>query len=126
MDAIVDNASLPRASLPGIEHVTLAGSAQGLNRLSIWRQTIAPGAATPPHRHACEEVVLILSGRGTLHIQGEERRISPQTTIVVAPDIAHQIVNTGDKPMELIGIFSVSPVEVCLPDGTPLELPWSS
>lgn len=126
MDAIVDNASLPRASLPGLDHVTLAGSAQGLNRLSVWRQRIAPGNATPPHRHDCEEVVLILSGRATLYIRGEEHPIGPQTTVVVEPDAVHQIVNTGDEPLEIIGIFGVAPVAVHLPDGTPLELPWAS
>ena len=126
MDAIVDNASLPHARLPGIDHVTLAGSAQGLNRLSVWRQQISPRTATPPHRHDCEEVVLILSGRGTLYIHGEEHPIGPQTTLVIEPDAVHQIVNTGDAPLDLIGIFGVSPVAVCLPDGTPLELPWAS
>lgn len=126
MEAIVDNASLPRASLPGIDHVTLAGSGQGLNRLSVWRQSVAPGSATPSHRHDCEEVVVILSGRGTLHMGGEVRPIGPETTIVVEPNAVHQLVNTGDAPLELIGIFSVSPVNVCLPDGSPLELPWAS
>lgn len=126
MDAVVDNASLPRASLPGIDHVTLAGSAQGLSRLSVWRQAIAPGSATPPHRHDCEEVVLILAGHGTLYLQGNEHPIGPQTTIVVEPDAVHQIVNTGDVPLEVVGIFSMSPVAVCLPDGTPLTLPWAS
>jgi quercetin dioxygenase-like cupin family protein len=56
---VIQNSELPRAALPGIEHVTLAGSDNGLNNLSVWKQSVAPGGATPPHRHDCEEVVLI-------------------------------------------------------------------
>lgn len=123
---VIENANLPRAALPGVDHVTLAGSAQGLRRLSVWRQSLAPGAATPPHRHDCEEVVLVLAGRGTLHIEGETREFGPDSTLVVPPDVPHQIVNTGDEPLQVLGIFGVSPVAVCLPDGTPLDLPWAS
>ncbi len=45
--SIIHNAELPRASLPGIDHVTLAGSMNGLQRFSVWHQTIAPGEASP-------------------------------------------------------------------------------
>lgn len=48
--------------LPGVAHATWAGQADGLEQISIWRQTLAPGAATPPHRHDCDEVVLCLQG----------------------------------------------------------------
>lgn len=123
---VIDNSNLPHAALPGIDHVTLAGSAQGLSRLSVWRQSLAPGSATPPHRHDCEEVVLVLAGRGTLHIDGTEREFGPDTTLVVPPDVPHRIVNTGIEPLQVLGIFGVSPVEVRLPDGTPLDLPWQS
>lgn len=123
---VIENSKLPRAALPGIDHVTLAGSAQGLRRLSVWRQSLAPGSATPPHRHDCEEVVLVLTGRGTLHIDGQARDFGPDTTLVVPPDVPHMIANTGDQPLEVLGIFGASPVEVRLPDGTPLPLPWQS
>ncbi|MCD6043103.1 MAG: putative auxin-binding protein 1, partial [Burkholderiales bacterium] len=50
---VIDNAAREKCSLPGIEHLTLAGAAQGLSRLSVWRQSMAPGSATPPHQHDC-------------------------------------------------------------------------
>ena len=37
------------APIPGIAHATWAGQADGLSQISLWRQTVAPGAATPPH-----------------------------------------------------------------------------
>lgn len=124
--SVIRNSELPRAGLPGLDHVTLAGSDNGLENLSVWRQSIAPGGATPPHRHDCEEVVLIQSGSGELHLEGQIHRFGADTTLVVPRNAPHQIINTGDEPMALIGVFAVSPVNVFLPDGEPLELPWTS
>lgn len=123
---ILADHDLPSATLPGIDHKTLAGRAQGLSHLSVWRQTIAGGGATPPHRHDCEEVVLVAAGRGRLLIDGAAHDFGPHTTLVIPPDIVHQIVNVGDEPMQLTAAFSTSPVEVFLPDGQPLALPWAS
>ena len=123
---IIDNSRLPRAEIPGIVHVTLAGSANGLHALSVWRQSVAPGGATPPHRHDCEEVVLVERGRGELRLGGSAKPFGPDNTLVIPRNADHQIVNTGDEPLHVIGIFATAPVEVFLPDGTPLALPWPS
>lgn len=123
---VLKNAALPQSGLPGLRHTTLAGSDNGLTRLSVWRQTMEGGAATPPHRHDCEEVVMIQSGRGELHVAGAVHPFGPDTTLVIPPNVDHQIFNVGTGPMELIAAFSVSPVEVVLPDGQPIALPWRS
>lgn len=112
--------------LPGVAHITLAGHADGLSGLSVWRQTMAPGAATPPHRHDCDEVVLCLSGWGEVHIDGRAERFGADCTIVLPAHREHQIFNTGPQPMETIGIFAATPVTTRAPDGTPLDLPWRS
>jgi quercetin dioxygenase-like cupin family protein len=112
------------APIPGIAHATWAGQADGLQHLSVWRQTMAPGAATPPHRHPCEEVVLCLAGSGEVHTEGEVHRFGAGCTLVLPADRDHQIFNTGAVAMETIGIFAATPVGTCLPDGAALELPW--
>ena len=123
---VTDNAQRPVASLPGLVHRTLAGRADGLAQLSLWRQTIAPGGATPPHRHDCEEVVLIDSGEGELVIGGVAHRFRADSTLVIPRNVDHQIVNTGATPIECTAAFSVSPVAVYLPDGQAFPLPWES
>jgi quercetin dioxygenase-like cupin family protein len=123
---VIENSKLPRTALPGVEHITLAGSENGLSSLSIWKQSIAPGSATPPHRHDCEEVVLIAEGCGELHLDGQVHRFGPDTTLVIPRNAPHQIINVGDETIELVGVFAVSPVEVFFPDGQPVELPWVS
>jgi quercetin dioxygenase-like cupin family protein len=116
---------LPAATpIPGVDHATWAGAADGLQQLSVWRQRMAPGAATPPHRHGEDEVVLCLSGRGEVHIDGVTHAIRGGHTVVLPRGALHQIFNTGDEPMETLGVFGGSPVRTYTPDGAELPLPW--
>ena len=121
---VIQNANLEKAALPGIEHVTLAGTDDGLTRLSVWRQSMAPGAATPPHRHDCEEVVVVTAGNGELHIDGKVIAFGPDSTLVIPPNAAHQIFNTGAQHLNMLATLSVSPVDVHFPDGQRIPLPW--
>ena len=110
--------------LPGIAHATWAGRAEGLQQLSVWRQTMAPGACTPPHRHDCDEVVLCLAGWGELHVGGEVQRFGADSTLILPRGVEHQFFNIGPMPLETLGILGASPVNTFLPDGTAVDLPW--
>ena len=121
---VIENSKLPGSELPGLKHRTLAGSGNGLRNLSVWKQSIAAGGATPPHRHDCEEVIVIESGRGELHLNGRIHRFGPDTTLVIPRNAPHQLINSGDEPIRLLGVLAVSPVAVFFPDGQPIELPW--
>lgn len=112
--------------IPGIAHSTLAAGADGLSQLSLWRQSIAPGRATPPHRHDCDEVVLCSAGSGELHIDGARYSFGAASTVVLPRGSLHQLFNVGTTPLEILGIFAATPVATWLPDGQPLELPWRS
>lgn len=123
---VIDNASIAPAGLPGIVHRTLASRADGLRSLSVWSQTIEPGAATPPHRHDCDEVVVVTAGRGELLIDGGAQPFGPESTIVMPANVEHQIINSGTEPLRILAALSATPVQVHLPDGSPLPLPWNS
>ena len=110
--------------LPGVAHATWAGQAEGLQQISIWRQTLAPGAATPPHRHDCDEVVLCLSGLGEVHTEGRVQVFGADSTVVLPKDRDHQLINVGPQPLEIVGLFGATPVLTRLPDGSAIELPW--
>src|SRR5688572_4102317 len=123
---VIENRRIDKSELPGIEHQTLAGAAQKLAGLSVWRQSMAPGSATPDHQHDCEEVVLVLSGSGEVRANGSAIPFGPDTTLVLPPRVAHQIVNTGDAPLVTVAMFSATPVATFMPDGEKMELPWTS
>ena len=118
---------LPAASgLPGISHATWAGHYDGLRQLSVWRQSMQPGAATPPHQHDCDEVVFCLSGQGELHTGGEVTRFGPGSTVLLPRQRVHQLLNAGQQPLELLAVFAATPVDTRLADGQPIALPWRS
>lgn len=123
---ILDNPPPSPSGLPGIDHVTLAGSDHGLSKLSVWQQSLAAGAATPPHRHDCEEVVLCTMGTGELHIGGKVMRFGARQTVVIPANAEHQLVNAGTETMELLAVFSSAPVDARFPSGEPIPLPWRS
>jgi mannose-6-phosphate isomerase-like protein (cupin superfamily) len=124
--AVINNAALRKFSLPGLEHQTLAARGMGVDGMEVWMQTIAPGAATPVHRHACEEVIVILRGSGQVTIEGEETRFGPNSTIIVPRDAVHQLVNSGAEEMFLIGALGVTPVRVTTAEGETISLPWQA
>jgi quercetin dioxygenase-like cupin family protein len=123
---VIDQPRPETTPLPGVAHATWGGRDEGLEQLSLWRQTLAPGAATPPHSHDCDEVVLCLDGQGEVHADGEVHRFGAAQTIVLPKGVLHQIFNTGVRALEILGVFGATPVGVYLPDRSKLELPWRS
>ncbi len=116
----------PVHGLPGLVHRTIAGHAQGVSSMEVWHQIMAPGAETPVHRHACEEVIFILSGSGQLSLEGETSGFQENSTLIVPPDAVHQLTNTGNKDLVLVSALGAAPVRVRTATGDPLPVPWQA
>lgn len=123
---IVNNADLESLELPGIRHKTIAGHLQGVKTMEVWQQTLTPGGASPVHRHACEEVILVLSGHGTCSVGDETLAFGPDSTLILEPNVVHQIINTSDEDMHLVAVLGMAPVRVKTSDGEPMPLPWEA
>jgi len=121
--AVIDNSRIRKHALPGLQHQTLSGSRDGLTRMEVWMQTIASGAATPVHRHNCEEALVILKGSGNLELDGKTLSFGPNSTLIVPLDAVHKISNTGRDEMFLVAALSMAPVIVETPDGVRMALP---
>ena len=121
---VIDQPYPEPTPIPGLSHATWAGSGEGLEQLSVWRQTLAPGTATPPHSHDCDEVVMCHSGQGEVHVGNEANCFGPGKTVILRKNQLHQIFNTGSMPLEILGVFGATPVNVFLPNSERLELPW--
>lgn len=122
--SVIDNTTREHFQIPGIDHQTLASHRDGLAGLELWKQRLEPGAETPVHYHDCEEVIVVTAGSGKVIIDGKSQAFGANFTLVVPARVVHQMVNTGDGPMELIATLSASPARVFAPDGTELALPW--
>jgi len=121
---IIDQEEPAASALPGIAHSTWVGAEEGLGQLGMWRQSMAPGASTPPHRHDCDEVVLCLKGWGEVHAGGRKERFGPGQTVILPRGEDHQLFSVGQEALETIGVFGATPVLTRLPDGGHIELPW--
>lgn len=123
---IIDNSTIQQYTLPGLLHQTLAGQNDGLKRMEVWIQTIEPRGETPVHYHDCEEVIVILRGSGRASIKGKNTEFGLNSTLIIAPEVVHQIVNTGNEEMFLIAAFSSTPAKVFTPEGEEMSLPWQA
>lgn len=123
---ILDQQPPAATPFPGIAHVTLAGSDQGLKSLSLWRQSMDPGQCTPPHSHSCEEIVLCEAGLGEIHVGADVHRFAAGQMAVLPAGVVHQIFAQGEEPLVTLAVLSATPVPVALPDGTAVQLPWRS
>ncbi len=65
---------------------------------------IPPGRA-PAHHHAYDEVVHVLAGRGVVHLSGTGAEIGPGTSVYLPPYQPHCLENTGQDPLEVLGVF---------------------
>lgn len=121
---ILSHSSVPVFSLPGIEHQIIAHRSQGTEKVEVWKQSLAPGAATPPHFHECEEVIYVLAGRGEITAEGQAMPFQADCTLILPAGKVHQITNTGAETIRLAALLSESPARVFLPSGERLMLPW--
>lgn len=54
----------------------------------------------PPHIHVQEEILLMLEGEATMHIDGKEFKTSVGDVIFLDANVPHGITNTGNVPCE--------------------------
>lgn len=59
----------------------------------------------PPHTHTYDEVVYILGGQGTVHINDAAHPISAGDSVYLPPGSVHCLENQGDEPLALLGVF---------------------
>ncbi len=75
------------------------GTVDGLAGVAV----IDPGREIhPPHRHAEEELLMVVEGEGTWHLLGEERPATAGDLLYAAPWDVHGITNTGDVPLRFV------------------------
>jgi quercetin dioxygenase-like cupin family protein len=91
---------------------TLNGDTYGNGRVRMSAGTILPGQwPHPPHQHPREEIIHILSGTGTWHLNGEEIPAHPGDVVFVSSEDWHTLKNTGDTPLDFTVVSLDGPTE---------------
>lgn len=66
--------------------------------------TIGKNGHTPKHSHDWEHVNYVISGTGTLEIEGKKQQLEKGTFAVVPPNVEHQYSNQGEEDFVMICI----------------------
>ncbi len=79
-----------------------------------------PVIRAPDHFHKYDEVVYVLEGEGTLHVDGETAPLHAGSCVHLPAGLVHCLENIGPGEMRVLGVFrpAGSPAEAYYPDGT--------
>jgi quercetin dioxygenase-like cupin family protein len=119
--AIFRFAEEARFSLQGNHVAGLATRTRRAEEVEVWRARMDAGAATPPHRHDAEEVVVLLSGRGRARVEDDEVTFEAGDTLILPAGKVHQIFS--DTESEMIAVMPLR-TTIRSPDGEIMSLPW--
>ncbi len=70
------------------------------------RATLMPGKAIEAHVDPMEEIYFILSGRGTMQVGDEFRRVGPGDAVWIPKGATHGLINDGAQECTILVIAS--------------------
>ena len=88
--------------------------------------TLPPGTANCPYHlhHAQWEMYVVISGTGHVRTAKGRTRIAPGDAFICPPKDAHQIINTGKRPLKYYVLADNPALEVCYyPDSRKWAIP---
>ena len=97
-----DRPTLPAGSERRFEY--LADEEVGSRDVTQFLGEIDPSRA-PAHGHVYDEVIFVVEGEGTAHIDGVSTPIQAGSCIHLPPRIAHTLENHGPGKMRVLGVF---------------------
>lgn len=65
-----------------------------------------PGEAIITHDHHYEEIYFVVTGTGTVRLDGREERIAPYHCVYIPGGCRHGQVNDGDEPLVIVCVTS--------------------
>jgi mannose-6-phosphate isomerase-like protein (cupin superfamily) len=86
---------------------TTIDASQGSEHLEQRVIRFAPGRSLDRRNEDRQEVLYVASGRGTLHLGGDEHALEPNTAAFVVPDEVYSVENPG--PDELLVVSVTAP-----------------
>lgn len=115
MTRVIPSGAGHQLALPGRSAVELVPGPAGEGQVTLRKVTIPPergrAPGRGPHRHGCEEVMVVLAGAGTFTSEGQPAAVSSGDVIVVSPGEPHQTRNTGDSDLVMLCFFPVGDLQ---------------
>ena len=77
------------------------------NRFAMGTQTVAPGCFIREHTHdRNEEIIFVVSGRGSVRLDGELHPLEPGSAVFLGVNRKHQFINPGPDPLTFVWYFT--------------------
>lgn|SRR5262245_9393126 len=89
----IDETPLQPVAMPGVEGASMAimcGRADGAPNFALRQFRVQPAGHTPRHSHDYEHEVFVVSGGGTVLLEGSERTIKGGDVVYVPANQEHQ------------------------------------
>jgi mannose-6-phosphate isomerase-like protein (cupin superfamily) len=108
----------------GREFTLLAHPENGCASVTQFVGYIPTGRA-PDHFHRYDEVVYVLTGEGSFHVNGESAPLRAGSCVHLPARLVHCLENHGPEEMRVLGVFrpAGSPAEAYYPDGSAAVVP---
>ncbi|HNY63900.1 MAG TPA: cupin domain-containing protein [Deltaproteobacteria bacterium] len=88
----------------GVSKRTLLGKGESAPNFYLRRFRIEAGGNTPQHAHPWEHEIYVLSGSGTVMVEGEEAAMREGVAVLIPTGQEHQI-RAGSETLEFICII---------------------
>jgi quercetin dioxygenase-like cupin family protein len=123
--SIIKSSETQTFEVQGNSMTKLIAPSTGATEVMAWRAKLGVGAASPPHRHDVEEVIVVLSGSCTARIGEETHTLSAGDACLIPAGTLHQVINSGEEAWECVTAMKVG-AHFIRPDGneTPTP-PWT-
>jgi quercetin dioxygenase-like cupin family protein len=109
---LINNLDQPASEpAPGVLRRAIMGRDTGATSLTTSYVTIAPGAATPVHRHQAEEAMFLCQGEGLAVLGDQTFPMKAPATLLAPPGVKHGFINNSSAPMVVSGNFPTVDVE---------------
>lgn len=66
---------------------------------------LGPASSSDPDLHDQDEVMLILSGRGSVDLAGDTAEVGPHDLVVLPGNHEHVVHNRGDAPLVWVSLY---------------------
>jgi len=78
----------------------------GIQKVAVGSASYGPGMSAPFHKHAGEEIIVVVGGNGKFTSRKEEVEAATGDLIFFEPGEEHKLENTGSQTLRFIFIYT--------------------
>lgn len=67
---------------------------------------IGPGEEIGEETHDVDQLLVLVRGHGELRLRGKATAVPKGSLVVIAAGTRHNVLNTGDKPLQLFSVYA--------------------